>query len=84
MIGVCFAAYFNKVTSVLNFRLFSGIVLISAKYTYMVPAGFILVKHSCHGSVPWAVLCQPQCTFFYTPSAVHNLFPHSIAYHSIE
>ena len=39
----------------------------------MVPAGFTLAKHSCHGIVPWAVLCQPQHVFSYTPLAVHNL-----------
>ena len=50
---VGFAAYFNKISSVLNFRLFSGIVLLISKDTCMVPAGFTLAEHSCHGTVPW-------------------------------
>ena len=58
-VAVSFAAYFNKKTSILNFRLFSGIVLLIAKDTCMVPVGFTLADHSCHGTVPWAVLCQP-------------------------
>ena len=44
----------------------------------MVPAGYTLAKHSYHGIVPWIVLCQPQCMFFYTPPAMHNLFAHNI------
>ena len=54
---IIFAAYFNKITSVLNFRLFSGIVLLTAKDTCMVPEGFTLAKHNCYGIVPWVVLC---------------------------
>ena len=73
MLKVSFAAYFNKITSVLNFTLFSGIVLLIAKDTCMVPAGFTLAKHSCHGTVPWVVLCQPQHVFSCTPPTVHNL-----------
>ena len=58
-VGVSFAAYFDKITSVPNFRLFSGIVLLIAKDTCIVPAGYTLAEHSCYGTVPWAVLFQP-------------------------
>ena len=44
----------------------------------MVPAGFTLAEHNCHGIVPLAVLCQPQRVFSYTPPAVHNLPPHIV------
>ena len=44
----------------------------------MVPAGFTLAEHNCHGMVPLAVLCQPQRVFSYTPPAVHNLPPHIV------
>ena len=76
--AVSFAACFNKITSVMNFRLFSGIVLLTAQDTCMVPAGFTLTEHSCHSTVPWAVLCQPQHMFSYMPTAVHNLSAHNI------
>ena len=76
---VSFAAYFNKITSILNFKLFLGIVLLIEKDTCMVPTGFTLAKHSCHSTVPWAVLGQPQRMFSYTPPAVHNLLPHITA-----
>ena len=42
----------------------------------MIPAGFTLAEHNCHGIVPLVVLCQPQSVFSYTPPAVHNLPPH--------
>ena len=60
----------------MNFILFSGIVLLFSKNTYMIPAGDTLAKHNCHGIVPLAVLCQPQRVFSYTPPAVHNLPPY--------
>ena len=73
---VSFAAYLNKKDSVLNFILFSGIVLLFSKNTCMITAGFTLAEHNCHGIVPLTVLCQPQRVFYYTPPAVHNLPPH--------
>ena len=78
-----FASHFNKITSVLVFRLFSGIVLLITKDTCMVPAGFTLAKHSCYRTVPWAVLCQLQHVFSYMPPAVHNLPPYITAQYSI-
>ena len=83
MLSVSFAVYFHKITSVPNYILYSGIVLLITKNTCMVSAGFTLAEHSCHGTVPWAVLFQPQHVFSYTPPAVHNLPPHIIAQYSI-
>ena len=80
---VSFAEYFNRLTSVPSFILFSGIILLIAKDTCMIPAGFTVAKHSCYGTVPWAVLCQPQSMFSHAPPAVHNLPPHITAQYSI-
>ena len=80
---VSFAAYFNKISSVLNFRLFSGICLLSAKDNCIVPSGFTLAWHRCHGPAPWVVLCQPQRMLSYMPPAVHNVPAHNIAQYSI-
>ena len=78
---VSFAAYFNKITSVLNFRLFSGIVLLISKDTCMVPAGFTLAEHSYHGTVPWQYYANHSACFLtrlllcitYLPTLPNNI-----------
>ena len=65
----------------MNFRLFSGIVLPISKDTCMVPAGFILAKHSCHGTVPWqyyanhstCVLTRLLLCITYLPTLPNNI-----------